>query len=50
MIAGIVIACLLLVVLIVLAVYCVITSTSKKGVVDTAVYEEDLEFKSMSVL
>jgi len=50
MIAGIVIACIVLVAIIVLAVYCIIAASSKKGQVDPALYEEDFEFKSMSVL
>jgi len=50
LIAGIVIACIVLIALIVLAVYCIIATTSKKGNVDPAVYEDDFEFKSMSVL
>jgi len=50
MIAGIVIAALVLVALIVLAIYCVVTATAKHGQIDPSLYEEDLEFKSVSVL
>jgi len=50
LIAGIVIACIVFIVIVVLAVYCIITSNAKKGQVDPAVYEDDFEFKSMSVL
>jgi len=50
MIAGIVIAAIFLVAVIIVAVYCIITASAKKGAVDPSVYEEDFEFKSMSVL
>jgi len=50
MIVGIVIACVALIVIIIIALYCIITSAQKKGQVDTSTYEDDFEFKSVSVL
>jgi len=50
MIAGIVIAALVLVAIVVLAVYCIVSSTAKHGQIDPSLYEDDLEFKSVSVL
>jgi len=50
LIAGIVVACVVLVVIIVLAVYCIFTSTAKHGQIDPSLYEDDLEFRSASVL
>jgi len=50
LIAGIVVACVVLVAIIIVAVYCIVTNTAKKGQVDPSVYEDDFEFKSMTVL
>jgi len=50
MIAGIVIACIVVVAIVAIAVYCVVTSGKKKGKIDPAIYEDDPEFISMSVL
>jgi len=50
MIAGIVIGCLVLIAIIVLAVYCIVIAVSKHGAVDLSIYEDDLQFKSVSVL
>jgi len=50
MIAGIVIACIIFVVVVILAIYCIVTSTTKHGQIDPSLYEDDLEFKSVSVL
>jgi len=50
MIAGIVIAVIVLVALIILAIYCFITTRAKKGKIDPSLYEDEFEFKSQSVL
>jgi len=50
LIAGIVVAAVVLVALIILALYCIITSQAKKGTIDPSMFEDDFEFKSMSVL
>jgi len=50
LIAGIVVAAAVLVAVIVIAVYCIVTATAKHGQIDPSLYEEDLEFNSVSVL
>jgi len=50
MIAGIVVGAFVLVVIVILAVYCICTAASKHGQVDPSLYEDDLQFKSVSVL
>jgi len=49
-IAAIVVACFVFVVLVVLAIYCLVTGSRKKGEVDPSIYEADFEFKSQSML
>jgi len=50
MIAGIVIGVLALIAIVTLAVFCIVTGASKHGQVDPSLYEDDLEFKSSSML
>jgi len=50
MIAGIVISVVVFVAVVAIAVYCFATSGSKHGKTDPAIYDEDVEFRSMSVL
>jgi len=50
LIAGIVVAVIILVALIIIGIYCLVTSNAKKGTIDPSLYEDDFDFKSMSVL
>jgi len=50
MIAGIVIGVIVIVAIVAVAIYCVATSGPKHGKVDASIYEQDVEFESMSVL
>jgi len=50
LIAGIVVGALVVVALLILAIYCIVTSSMKSGQIDPSLYEDDLEFKSVSVL
>jgi len=51
-VAGIVIGALAFIVIVVIVVYCIVTSVAKKGTIDPAFAsaDEDFEFKSMSML
>jgi len=51
LIVGCVIGGLAVLVLIILAVYCIVVRSQRKhGLIDPSIYEDDLEFKSVSVL
>jgi len=50
LIAGIVIAALVLVAIVIVAIFCIVVNVSKHGQIDPSVYEDDLQFKSVSVL
>jgi beta-lactam-binding protein with PASTA domain len=50
LIAGIVIAVVVVVCIVAVAIYCAVTSGAKHGKIDPTIYEQDVEFESMSVL
>ena len=50
MIVGIVVGAVALVAIVGVAAYCALSTSGKKGKIDPSIYEEDVEFKSMSVL
>ena len=47
---GIVVGAVALVAIVGVAAYCVLSTSGKRGKIDPSIYEEDVEFHSMSVL